>query len=518
MESRRPTYSDIASHFYVSHINAAVIPGTRLGNVLESMFHGRPLTSLSLKYLQELNLTRLHQLASGEITYEAFVEGLDPESIIRERAASAQYHARKKKRQAKADMWAQEAERKRNAIKAARAAREADRAAQKADRIAHEAARAAQEAARIAKWTEQSKPNRDAAEAFYSARIREPDYIAPTPHDIACHFRVNSYPSAITSPLSNILSALYQGRVLSAAYINYLNVKGFPLLFELAIGQITYESYISSINAAEAAEIARMERAKAAEKARTAQLEARRLQREAEEAARIALEQDPAYTLRKKYGIVENNEQPLVLRLMNVLQSVEAGNRVAERDFVWLNAEGKRYFTRELREAYHYREAEFCAKEYIRTRDPWNVINASGHYRKCKQPESAQELLRQVPTKSLKHPKIHSAMLTTHGGVLRDLKQREKGLQFGRQAHELQPKNFRPCTLLGALNIELGNFSEGHDWYAKAEKLGASKQSIDTELKGIFRRADKTLRETMRTSLLAIDPVRYHWVNDKPSV
>ena len=518
MESRRPTYSDIASHFYVSHINAAVIPGTRLGNVLESMFHGRPLTSLSLKYLQELNLTRLHQLASGEITYEAFVEGLDPESIIRERAASAQYHARKIKRQAKADMWAQEAERKRNAIKAARAAREADRAAQKADRIAQDAERKAKDAARLAKWIEQGKPNRDAAEVFYKARIREPDYIAPTPHDVACHFRVNSYPSAISAPFSNILCELYQGRELSEAYINYLKVKGFPLLFELAIGQITYESYISSIHAVEAAEIARLERAEAAEKTRIARLEARRLQREAEEAARIALEQNPAYILRKKYGIVDNSEQPSVLQLMDVLQNVEAGNRIAERDYVWLNTDGKRYFTRELRAAYHLREAKFYASEYDRTRGPWNAINASGHYRKCKQPESATDLLKSIPAKSLKPPKIRSAMLTTLGGALRDLKQHGEALRLGEQAHKLQPKNFRPCTLLGAVNIELGNFSEGHEWYAKAEELGASKQSIDTELKGIFRRAGKTLRETMRTSLLAIDPVRYHWVNDKASV
>ena len=493
MNSHRPNCYEIACHFYVSHINGAVIPGTRLGKVLESIFHGRPLTSMSLKYLQELNLIRLHQLASGQITYETFVEGLDPELVAQERAANARRQALKKERRADADRWALEAERKRNGVNAVRAARKADRAAKDAESKA-------KEAARLANWIEQGKSNREAAEAFHKARIRCPDYSPPTAHDIACHYHIDNHPSAVRSPFSNILWALYQGRVLSPAYINYLKIKGFPLLFELAIGQITYESYCSSIHAAEAAEIARLERAEAAEK------------------ARIALEQDPAYILRKKYGIVDNSEQPSVLQIMDVLQNVEAGNRIAERDFVWLNAEGKRYFTKELREAYHFLEAEFCAREYIRTRDPWGVINASGHYRKCKQPELARELLRRVPPKSLKNPKIHSAMLTTHGGVLRDLKQRDEALQLGRKAHELQPNNFRPCTLLGALNIELGNFSEGHDWYAKAEERGASKQSIDTELKGIFRRAGKTLRETMRTSLLAIDPGRYRWVDDKSSV
>ena len=123
MESRRPTCYDIACHFYVSNISSAAIPGTRLGNILESMFHGRPLTSLSLKYLQELNLTPLHQLASGQISYQAFIEALDPELVAGERAANAQHRAFEIERQLKADRWAQEADRKRNAVKAARAER-----------------------------------------------------------------------------------------------------------------------------------------------------------------------------------------------------------------------------------------------------------------------------------------------------------------------------------------------------------------------------------------------------------
>ena len=63
--------------------------------------------------------------------------------------------------------------------------------------------------------------------------------------------------------------------------------------------------------------------------------------------------------------------------------------------------------------------------------------------------------------------------------------------------------------------MELGDYAAGNDWYAKAEERGASKEIIDTELRGIFLRADKAWREKMRTSLLAKDPDRYRWVNDK---
>jgi len=46
MELNRPSLYDIACHFCVSRIIGAAIPYTRLSNILESMFHGRPLSAL----------------------------------------------------------------------------------------------------------------------------------------------------------------------------------------------------------------------------------------------------------------------------------------------------------------------------------------------------------------------------------------------------------------------------------------------------------------------------------------
>jgi hypothetical protein len=503
MELNRPTLYDIACHFCVSRISGATIPATRLSNILESIFRGQPLTLLSLNYLQQQNLNELYQLATGQITYEVFIAALDPALVAREQAAKVEHQAQKANRLAQERAWHIESQ---HEIEAAKAARIRRAAAQKAqsdhERKAADEARIAYEAT----WAVQCNLNREAAEAAYKTRMREPDYIAPTPRDIARHFRVD-HPKAVISPFSNILDALYQGRPLAAAYLNYLKVKGFLRLYELAIGQVTYESYISDIDAVEVARAAD-------EAARLEQAEAQSLRHEAAEVARIARENDPAYIMCRKYGIFDIAES-LLPRMMDILQNIDSGNRLADDDFVWLNTEVQEHFTQELRKAYHLREAEFCGKEYRHTQDPWNVINASGHYRKCDQPESALELLASVPANRFKNPKIHSAMCTTHGGVMRDLGRRNEALQLGKQGHELQPQNFRPCTLLGAVCMELGNFGEGHDWYAKAEERGASKQSIDTELRGIFLRADKAWRETMRASLLAKDPNRYCWVNDK---
>ncbi len=95
---------------------------------------------------------------------------------------------------------------------------------------------------------------------------------------------------------------------------------------------------------------------------------------------------------------------------------------------------------------------------------------------------------------------------------MRDLKRSDEALHFGIEAHALTPGNFRPCTLLGAVNFEMGNYEAGKDWYAKATERGASERSIDYDLRGIFIRAEKNKREEIRAFLLREDPVRYRWV------
>ena len=505
MELNAPTLHDIACHFCVSHIAGAIIPSTRLSKILESLFHGQSITLLSLNYLQQQNLNELYQLATGQITYELFIAALDPALVAREKAAKAERQAQMADRLAREREWRIEAERKDKAEKAARIARAA---AQRARSDYEREVRIAREA----EWAVQCNRNREAAEAAYKTRMSEPDYTAPTARDIARHFRVN-HPGAITSPFSNILDALYQGRPLAAAYLNYLKVKGFPRLYELAIGQATYESYIAGINTAESAR-------KAAELARIEQAEAQKLQREAAEAARIARESDPAYIAIKereakchKYGISNFNQLPD--ELMPLLNKLDSDAALSSDEYVWLKTTGKNYFTFEVRRAYHQGQAVRCVNEYKRTQDPWNVINGSGHYRKCDRPSDALQLLDQADMARFTLPKLKSALFTTRGGVMRDLGRRDESVKLGDQAHELTPKDFRPCTLLGAVHMELGNYNLAHDWYNKAIKLGATEQSVDSELKRIYAQADKAKRESIKAFLLAEDAVRFSWVNDK---
>ena len=79
------------------------------------------------------------------------------------------------------------------------------------------------------------------------------------------------------------------------------------------------------------------------------------------------------------------------------------------------------------------------------------------------------------------------------------------------------PKDFRACTLLGAVHMELQPFAEGHEGYEKARERGAAEQGVDSELRSIFQQLDSVGREAMKNFLLAEDSHRYQWLNENSS-
>lgn len=333
--------------------------------------------------------------------------------------------------------------------------------------------------------------------------------------------------------LRNILDSLQQGRRPSALALSYLQRQGLAALHRLALGESTYEAFSDAAAAEQASRERAAEderrRGEAALRAEEAAQDVRdaawaaecERERHRAEAARLAREADPRHIakvasqrLRTHYGIDQFIEQSLFARLMDMLRRVDAGHRFTEEDVLWLRTAGKGCDSERLQSVFHEREAEFFAAEYNRTSDPWNAVNASSHYRKCGQAEKAHDLLILIPHDHRAAPKLKSALHTTLGGVMRDLGRLDDALELGDQAHALTPKDFRPCTLLGAVHVELGNLAAGWAWYEKAEERGASKGSVDQDLRGILRRATTDRREQIKSFLLRADPARYSWVSD----
>ena len=98
---------------------------------------------------------------------------------------------------------------------------------------------------------------------------------------------------------------------------------------------------------------------------------------------------------------------------------------------------------------------------------------------------------------------------------MRDLNRWDEALNLGEKAHTLRANDYRPCTLLGAIHMETGNYGLGQEWYATAVERGATVDSVDQDLRNIFYRADQAKQAEMREFLLRENADRYAWVAAK---
>lgn len=218
-------------------------------------------------------------------------------------------------------------------------------------------------------------------------------------------------------------------------------------------------------------------------------------------------------SLKAKYGLDFFIEKDVYPKVMNLLRQVDSGSRLNENDVIWLTT--KDYFTDKLKQAFHSNEAKHFELLFKEGNDFWNAINASSHYRKSKAPKKADALLSEISNiAGLKKPnRLKAALWTTHGGAKRDLGDPRGALKLAMLAHNITPKSFMPCTLMGAIHMEQGDFDEGGAWYEKAIQRGFTDRKMDSEIRAIFNRASKEEKEKLKEYLLGIDPHRYRWVN-----
>jgi hypothetical protein len=336
--------------------------------------------------------------------------------------------------------------------------------------------------------------------------------------DLAEHYLLEDVPGAkqTGARLHGILMKIDAGEPLSRLAGEFLSASGLYALKALSDGEIGRATFRQN---------AEMERAKRVEQT------AIRVQEKAADEARAAAQRkaavkalfteranDPklrrqkeAKELRQRFGMgyIEPEHYP---RVMGLLRSLSAGKRLQPEDIVWLKTEADDCWTAELERAWHISEAEALSVAWQKRADPWDAINASSHWRKADEPARAVLLTKAAKAKVGANKKARSALATTCGGALRDLHRREEAKALAIEAHHLTPADFRPCTLAGAVFMELGDLAAGHSWYAKAETLGADRLSVDQDLLALIASAPKSEQQRIREFLLKQDPERFSWL------
>ena len=151
------------------------------------------------------------------------------------------------------------------------------------------------------------------------------------------------------------------------------------------------------------------------------------------------------------------------------------------------------------------------ADEFREQGDCWLAVNASSHFRKAGESGRADQVLGGIKLADNAPRKLRSALCTTHGGVMRDLERWDDALRLGQDAHALTPKDYRPCTLLGAVYMETSRYDLGQLWYAKAVERGANERDVDNDLRNIYQRANRDKKAALSAFLIRLDPQRYAW-------
>lgn len=327
-------------------------------------------------------------------------------------------------------------------------------------------------------------------------------------NSIATKYCVEDLRDSLTpgTALSNVISRLE----LAPDYIpeitkDYLRKSKLNALLKYACNQIAFDEFTS---------IAKSEQEKR-------KLEAEKHRKEQAKQAEInserRREQQKIRKLLERYDLHPSDVKPGDgQKLREILEKVERRIRPSQDELAWLIVSRgglySGYYTQRLREKYHRIEAEYYLTKYQKNKNPWDIINSSSHFRKCNCANKANSVLVKINTSKFNTNKIKSAFNTTYGGVKRDIGAHNEAITLGNKAHTLTPKDFRPCTLLGAVNIEMGHYDEGQSWYQKAIERGASEKSIDDDLRSIFKRSEKSKRKDLAVFLLKRDPERYDWV------
>ncbi|HCG6498395.1 TPA: hypothetical protein NJ192_003945 [Vibrio parahaemolyticus] len=184
---------------------------------------------------------------------------------------------------------------------------------------------------------------------------------------------------------------------------------------------------------------------------------------------------------------------------------------ITDADYLWLKQKG--FENDQVNSMYYLRRAENSKRIWSTTNKPWNLVNALADYRKADKAKTALALVnKHFPFKFANgNKKLKSALLTTAGGVKRDLNMLGQAIEFGIQAHELTLQDYRPCTLIGACKMLSGDFSQGHEWYQKAIIRGFESDSYEQEIRSIYMRAKANDREKIR-KLLMSDGWYYKWL------
>lgn len=206
--------------------------------------------------------------------------------------------------------------------------------------------------------------------------------------------------------------------------------------------------------------------------------------------------------LKEKYAATAHRDPAPASFLYPILKRIDAGRLLDEEQRRWLKKHNL-----------HATLAFYLEREYEISLNPWRLVQASGAWRDA---HDAQKALALTDTllvvANLADRKLHSAILTTRGGALRDCQQLNEAMRCASTAIEYDPNSHYPRNLLGALHFQRGEPEQGEVCFRMAEELGGlSPMQQEAEMRKALDRSGWEERQITARYLLKQDPTRYQW-------
>lgn len=338
-----------------------------------------------------------------------------------------------------------------------------------------------------------------------------PTWVCALPFSIDQRYHLDDIASARQpgSRLHDILLRLEGGKTLSPLQEAHLTSHSLLALLDHAKGRTTAKDFALAARQ-EQAERRMAQAGHDAERQSVATQKAEWLTHSQQQNARIFAEIERKRARRRPFdalglGYIDHEASP---RVATIVHGVTAGRPISAADLLWLAHHGKDYASAELLKAHHRIMALDCARKWQEVGDPWAAVSACAHWRKAGVPDEGRKIAGQALGRTSER-RSRSALCTTRGGALRDLGRPEEARIMGLEAHGLSKADYRPCTLLGACHIDLSDYAQANEWYAKAEARGANRKVIDAEIQAILAAASSDKRTEILNALRTLAPERF---------
>jgi hypothetical protein len=209
------------------------------------------------------------------------------------------------------------------------------------------------------------------------------------------------------------------------------------------------------------------------------------------------------HLLKKKYKIDHYQDNDPTSILFIILKQIDAHERLLGDYEDWLR---KRNLYIPLALYYEY--------IFDQAADPWHAVKASRYWRNGKTPIAALTLADRVIDSEIFanwNARQQSAMITSHGGALRDLSMLDQAELCAKRAILLTPYSYYPYKLLGAIYFRRGKTEEGDDCFEHAIRLGSTRSETERSMRRAIMDSEEVARRKVALYLLNKDANRYSW-------